>query len=251
MKRIYKLLTVLSVIVCLILAGFFVYDRWIKPERLELEIKKIDTTQLTTLPKIHGLSASFYFNDSLVTNLWRVKYVLTNIGSKTIVGEGSLKTVIGDNLRLKFKNPVSIYNIQISNENFPISLKGDKFLFKQWRATEYVEIIAFVESKGKSAPEIQLDERDLIDGRITYTTFVTNDNLNETKLIDYMPDWLKSALKWIITFVIVFSFFGLFWTVREQQKKDGTGKDSSTKIITVIIVVVFWLIFATPLLWIF
>ncbi len=60
MKKVNQVITAISVIVGLILAGFFVYDRWIKPERIELEVNCIDATQLTKLPVIEDFKANLY-----------------------------------------------------------------------------------------------------------------------------------------------------------------------------------------------
>ncbi len=150
----------------IILAGFFVYDRWIAPERVELEVKRIDATQLTKLPAIDGLKANFHFKDSLVTNLWRVKYMITNIGTKTIIGEGAQRNIIDNELKLYFNDSITILDIQIGNTNFPIELLNAKLSFKQWRPKEFIEVVAFVEPTTKANPIMQIDERDIIDGKV-------------------------------------------------------------------------------------
>jgi hypothetical protein len=252
MNKFFKILSSVSVIVGLIIAGFFVYDRWIKPEQIEIEIKRIDATQLTKLPPIDGLTASFHFKDSLVSNLWRVKYIFTNIGTKTVIGDGIQRNIIENKLKLYFKDSVSILDMQITNKNFPVVLLDNKLSFKQWRPKEFIEIITFVEPKTKQTiPTIEIDERDLIDGRIINSVYFANEKKKDLKSIDYFPIWLKSALKWIIVIIIFITFLGLILGVKQQQKTDVSVNSPATKVILYISVFIFWLLFATPLLWIF
>ena len=251
MKKIYQIITFISVIVGLILAGFFAYDRWIKPERIELDIKRIDATQLTKLPAIEGLKANFHFKDSLVTNLWRVKYIITNSGTKTIIGEGAQRNIIENKLKLYFKDSVSTLDIQICNANFPIELLKDRLSFKQWRSKEFIEVIAFVEPKTKDNPTLHIDERDLIDGKVFYSVYLTNEKKKENKLVDFLPLWLSNGLKWVITFFVFLSLIGFAVAVRKQQKEDANANTIGIKIITYILIVVLGILFATPLLWIF
>jgi len=251
MKKVNQVITAISVIVGLILAGFFVYDRWIKPERIELEVNCIDATQLTKLPVIEGFKANFQFKDSVVTNLWRVKYIITNIGTKTIIGEGAQRNIIENKLKLYFKDSVSLLDIQIIHTNFPIKLLKDKLSFKQWRPKEFIEVIAFVEPKTIINPTLQIDERDLIDGKVINSIYMTNEKKKENKLIDYLPAWLSSGLKWIITIIVFISIIAIAIGVNKKQKEDAVSISIGVKILTYVMIIIVGALFATPLLWIF
>jgi len=123
---------------------------------------------VTNLPKVKDLIVEFKYNDSIIKNLWRVKYFVKNTGTKTIIGEGNLKNIIPSNIPLKFKNISKTFSLYITGNNFPIKIinqkSGQYFLeFKQWKKNEYFEIEGLVETTNNKAPEIEIDARDIIE----------------------------------------------------------------------------------------
>jgi hypothetical protein len=77
------------------------------------------------MPSVDGLSAYFCYKDSLVNNLWSLKYLITNIGTETIIGTGTHSQIIDEEkLKLKTCDSALIIDSYMVSSNFPV--KFDK-----------------------------------------------------------------------------------------------------------------------------
>jgi len=237
--------------------GFTIYFQFIHKDIIEIEVKTIDRIQLTKDLNIENLATKYLYLDSVeVNNLWKIRYVISNIGSKTIIARGNIKNILYDNLSISIKDTIRILAVNIEQTNFPISiLKYDSnmvFLdFKQWKPTEYIDITAIIENFSESEPSFSIDERDIVDSKITYSEYRPSEMRDNKKLINYLPKGLANFLKWTILVVIIIIDIITIWAIDKQLKEDNNTLDIATRIIAFFFWLILAIIFSLPLLWMF
>ena len=246
----FKIISIFGVVFG-IFVGVFTLYQYSRDDTVKLEIKTIDKTLLTKIPEIENLTVEYKYQDSLVNNLWRIRYVISNVGSKTVIGKGNNKNLLFDCLPISIYDSVKILSIEIDDKNFPISLNAKENIvnldFKQWKKSEFIDIIAIVENLGKTTPFISIDYQDIIGAEIFFSEFnPTEKNVNR-KFIEFFPKVLIDILKWIVVIVILSLHTLIFISVRGEYKK----ANKKTKIIFVIIVLFTTIFISLPLLWIF
>lgn len=252
MKKLYGFIKILSVIATVVVFVFFVYDRYFKVENIVIEIIELESENLTKPIGTDGLTAEYKFKGDTITNLWKLRYLFKNKGDKTIVGEGSYKSIIEDKLMLKFMGINNIYELNLIEKNFPISIKNKQLNFKQWKTDEYFEIVAFVETDNQTNPKFFLDERDILDSKVVQREISTqNEVAKKDKLVDYLPTWLSNSLKWIIVIAIALGMIGIIVTTNQQLRSNTDLHTKVTKTIFIIMIIILSIIFISPLLWIF
>ena len=255
MNRIIKIIFVYiagaASIFGLLIAGYY---QFIYEEKIVLEAKTIDVVELTSLPKIDGLQATFEFNDSAVTNLWKIRLYISNKGNKTIIGQGDRKDLLTNGLPLHLNDSVSILSVMTNDKNFPVKIINNKnYLtldFKQWKVGEYLEIIGYVENCGDSEPSFFIDERDVIESEIIFSKYEPIEIETKAKLIDSLPKGLQSFIKWMIILTIIVLDIWSIFAIRKELKKDEMQSSKTVAIMAFIMWLIVTLIFTTPLLWI-
>jgi hypothetical protein len=225
----------------------FYYQFIYKPKTI-IEIKCIDITELTKIPDISGLSAKFYFADSLqVHNLWRVKYLLLNKGDNSIIGQGDKSSLLASGLKLDFADKGTVVlDMDISNQSIDAIIRRDSLFFKQWKVGEYVEIICFIEST--EIPTLHIDDRDILDSNITYTEYEPQEKTKEQHLIEYFPPSLSNILKWMVTILMGLVIIVSIPSAFKNGRQLSGGLQISLYVIALIII---YAISLTPFLWIF
>lgn len=254
MKQLKLILSFLVGAATIVGFGMTIYFQFIHKEIIEVEVKTIDKTQLTKVPDENGLTVQYLYQDSVINNLWKLRYVISNIGTKTIIAKGDNKNIILDCLPIVFKDSIKILSTSINNANFPISLdeKSTNIInldFKQWKKSEFMDIIVIVESFSRTEPIISMDERDIIDSKIIFSEYKPSEESVQKKLIDYLPKGFSNFLKWTIVCVICIMDIVAIVAINKQLKEDPNTK--SMKLLTFIIWLVITIIFSIPLLWIF
>ena len=204
-----------------------------------LEVKAMSVQLLTESTSTDDLRVQYFYKDTIpVQNLWQIQYVIRNIGDATLIGTGENKQLLSENLPLTIKNQEHIYSIAITQSNNEASLLNNRICFKQWRSGEFVELIAFVESKEQ--PQLIISDRDIKDSEIIYQKY-TPETINENaKIVDYLPRWLVQTIK--ILYFIFGGIIALGSIIAICQKGTWISK------LSVIFVLLSLLI---PLLWIF
>ncbi len=222
-----------------IAAGIVTIYFYFHKECVILEVKAMSVQLLTESTSTDDLHVQYFYKDSIpVQNLWQIQYVIRNIGDATLMGTGENKQLLSENLPLTIKNQEHIYSIAITQSNNEASLINNQICFKQWRSGEFVELIAFVESKEQ--PQLIINDRDIKDSEIIYQKY-TPETINENaKLVDYLPRWLVQTLKIIYCILGSITSFGAIIGI--CQKGNWISKLSAS------ILLLFSLI---PLLWIF
>ncbi len=258
MKKIFTI-SGLGSIASIIALSFFLYYQFVYIEKIEIEVKTISYDELTKNPTERNLKAEYTYNGDTVSNLYKARFIISNIGTKTIIGE-SLKTDLIQNkitLHIDTVNKFKILDFKITKSNFPISLNNgneDLFLkFQQWKVNEFIEITAYFESVNKAtdttANLLLIDEREIIDGKINYTIYNPTEKLEDRKIIDFLPKKMKNFFWWsaIITYfiLIILTIFGL----KSEFKKPDYISSKGTKIFVVIFMLIFMLFAILPILW--
>jgi len=237
--------------------GMAIYFQFIHKDIIELEVKAIDRIQLTKDLNVENLTTKYLYTDSVeVNNLWKIRYIISNVGTKTIIAKGNIKNIIYDNLSISIKDSIRIMAVNIEQTNFPISiLKNDNNTvvldFEQWRAAEYIDISAIIENFGKTEPSMSIYERDIADAVITYSEYRPSEIRANKKLIEYLPQGFANFLKWSIVVVIIIMVITSIWAINKQLKEDINTSDIMTKILIFIIWLILTVLFSLPLLWIF
>lgn len=236
----------------LLLAGYY---QFIYEEKISLEVKTIDVIELTSLPKIDGLKASFEYNDTTVTNLWKMRFYISNVGTKSIIGQGDRKDLLTDGLPLYIQDSISILLIKSKDKNFPIEIKNNKnhltLEFKQWKVGEYTEVIGYVENYKIGEPSVYIDDRDIIESEILFSKYEPIDKEVKAKLIDSLPEGLQSFIKWMIILTIAVLDIWSIFAIRKELKKDEIQNSRAVAILAFVFWLIITVIFTTPLLWIF
>lgn len=127
-----------------------------------------ENTLLTQKPNVPGLTVFVKYEDTTpIENLWRICYILKNTGNQNIVGEGPQSSLVtkGLGLPLYMKNIKQVIQISATNNNIA-ELKDKHLYFRQWLPDECIIIEALVESTGEK-PELYIDERDIINAKVT------------------------------------------------------------------------------------
>ena len=159
-KYIKTISTLVAITVGIVTIYFYFHK-----ECVILEVKAMSVQLLTESTSTDDLRVQYFYKDTIpVQNLWQIQYVIRNIGDATLIGTGENKQLLSENLPLTIKNQEHIYSIAITQSNNEASLLNNRICFKQWRSGEFVELIAFVESKEQ--PQLIISDRDIKDSEI-------------------------------------------------------------------------------------
>jgi hypothetical protein len=228
--------------------------QFFKKDTIVLEVNIIDKIQLTKDLGVENLTTKYTYQGREVNNVWKVRCLILNTGTKTIVGKSNNKDILTDNLFIKTKDSAKILSAKINTTNFPISVSDstDNTIgldFKQWRRSKFVDITFIVEIFENTDASIYIDEQDIINSEIIFSEY--NPNANK-KLIEYFPNNTSSFLIMkIMTVFLLILLNTVFWGLAIRESLKGNSK----KILKIaeIILNVLCFIFMTllPLLWIF
>lgn len=248
-KIMVKIISILSgIIIFIVTVSTFYYQVIHKPKTL-IEVQCLDKSQLTQLPNVEGLSGHFFYNDSIpVKNLWKMKYLLKNIGDINIIGEGRTSNLIGNILPIRIVDAIRILDVNISNNNIGVVFGNGGLIFKQWRPAEIIEITTFVECENGKQPSLLINNRDIVDAEIKYSEIVTDNLSADKKLIAHFPLGFANTLKWTAFVVsIVLYLFSIPTCVGQVKNAQGKG----LRVVLIILFIIFFAILFAPFLWVF
>lgn len=253
MEQLKKISTFLVGFATVVGLGITVYFQFIQKENVEIEIKVIDKLLLTETNNKEGLTIKYLYQDSVeVRNVWKIRYVISNAGTKTIIAKGNNNNVLQEYLPVIFKDSVKILSVKIES-NFPVtSLQQNDIVlldFKQWKKTEYLDIVALIENGSQTSPSISIDERDIVDAKIKYSVYKPNEVNGNKKLIDNFSKSFANMLKWVVVFYFFIILTGGIITIIERTRKNS--KAFIANIIFFIFFLFAFLILSIPLLWVF
>ncbi|MCT7634840.1 hypothetical protein ACOTVO_07935 [Aliarcobacter butzleri] len=175
-----------------------------------LEVKTISRDNLTKIPNVDGLQATYSYKNEEIKSLWKIHYIITNIGNEIIIGEGNKKNIIKDSINLKLIKDFKILEIESKNKDFECSISNDinniYISFLQWKPKENLELILYLEQLNSSLiPEITTSDREIINSEIKYSTFGIENLDSEKTIYDRLPQYLQPIIWWLTLI-----FYGLF-----------------------------------------
>lgn len=263
-----KNLSIIITLIGVVLTGLIGYYQIIHKDIITLDIEKVNSTLLTRPLNIKGLKVSYIYHDSIrVKKLWETTFVIRNTGKTTILGDGFLgKNIKDDCLPIQITNCEQLLSATITNCNNASRLDKGKLYFTQWKQNEYVEIKLITE--GKKSPSLIISDRDIIDSEITYSEYSPKVEMSNKKLIDSIPRGLANILKWFYSVVMGLSFlsspFVLYYSMKEDSKKTNKNGDINIHtenqddigvlgkvIVGIFTILIFFLFFGSPILWMF
>jgi hypothetical protein len=228
--------------------------QFFKKDTIVLEVNIIDKMQLTKDLGVENLTTKYTYQDREVNNIWKVRCLILNTGTKTIVGKGNNKDILTENLLIRAKDSVKILSAKINTTNFPISVSDstDNAIgldFKQWRQSKFIDITFIVEIFEKVDASIYIDEQDIIDSEVIFSEYEPNTN---KKLIEYVPNNTFSFLimKGITVLFIILSNT-ILWGLGIRDSLKGNSKNIFKIAIIILYVLCFIYTTSLPLLWIF
>ena len=259
MKKTFKFLSIVGSIASIIGLSLFIYYKYIYIKKIELEVKTINNEELAINPTEQNLKAEYTFNGDTVINLYKIRFIISNTGTKTIIGENQRSDLINDKISIYVDtiNKLKILDLKITKSNFPISLNSNSndffFKFQQWKVDEFVELTAYFESKIRVSDSIFkifiIEEREIINGKINYSVYNPTKNLEDKILIDFLPKKMKSFFWWsaIITYSILLLL--IIYSLKSEFTKAKDTSSKGIKIATAIFMLIFFLFALSPVLW--
>lgn len=245
-KKIQMFFGALGTVILIVLGVLqFINDRH-KPTILE--VKTISEIELTRPLNVDHLSSTYLYYDSIpVEHLWQSSFIITNIGGTSLYGKGfDQKNIKGDSLFFQLTNCEKILSIEAIDNTADINISNNSLQFTQWRPTEYIEIRVI--SDGPTSPELLIDERDVVEGRVIYAKYSPEENLAAKRLVDYLPEASYKVLWWVvIIFYIIIAIFSMISAVQQYRK----AEDKTTRTITLVVWIITFIFMLAPLLWMF
>jgi hypothetical protein len=254
MKKLYKIEFIGSLASILALC-FFIYFQFINESEAVLEITTTSKEELTRIPTDNNLKVQYTFNGDTVTNLWKVKFEIKNIGGKTIIGKENVG-ILSEHLPIKFGKDNVVFGVEISEMNFPVELiKMDSlnygFSFKQWKNNDFLELSAYIGNEDYSNIKgITLDERDIIDGKVIISELNSKEISIEPRLIDKLPLNIKKVAWWLMAIGYVFFLLASSWESVKILKSEDMKSSKSSTVAYVIMMIILMIAFLIPLLWV-
>lgn len=245
-KKIQMFFGALGTVILIVLGVLqFINDRH-KPTILE--VKTISEIELTRPLNVDHLSSTYLYYDSIpVEHLWQSSFVITNIGGTSLYGKGfDVKNIKGDALFFKLTNCEKILSIESVDNNAGICIQNKSLQFTQWRPNEYIEIRVI--SDGPTSPELQINERDIVDGKVVYAKYSPEEAPVKQRLVDYLSKTTYKVLWWVVLiFYIIIALFSIGAAI--QQYKNAENK--TTRTITLVVWIITYIFMLAPLLWMF
>jgi hypothetical protein len=208
MKSILNIIGVIIAIIAGIATIFSIYLQSSENKPI-IEIKTISSDKLTNLPNLDGLNANYTYKSKPVRSLWKLHYIISNIGNKTIIGEGNNKNIIKNNIKFSLGNNFKILELSNSDKNKHIKIKTNEnlitFSFLQWKQNENINLIIYVEQlNNKGIPILITNDREIINGEVKYSSLLDEINNDELALFYKLPQLLQNILWWLS--IIIFGF---------------------------------------------
>ena len=232
LNNIFQIVSFLAAIVAII-AFYFQFQE----KKPTLEIRNISSEKLTDLPNIDHLKATYVFKNDTVKSLWKLHYIISNSGDAIIIGEGNNKNIIKESLKYEINKGFKIIDYIVTNKDFPFEVyNSDEIIemkFLQWKPDEKFELIFFVEQTSpNSIPNITLNDREIINGSVKYSTLYKALNVKRS-LFNRLPSLIREVLWWISliiysSLVVVIPMFLISEILKYIRYKNWFRKNKST-----------------------
>lgn len=208
----------------------------LKSPNNEIEVKLVSRDLLTRPIEVDGLKSSYIYKGHDINKLWKLRYIITNIGNSSIIGIGDHSNLINNHLSIFLTKGYEVLESKVDSDNFVISNDNQKLTLKflQWKTNEPVEILLYLSQlENSTAPEIHINEREIIDGKVSYTSLASKEK-QKHYLYEYLPEYPVLFLKWfmIIAYglIVLIIPFGLASTIWTSAKYNNWKKEFSNEI---------------------
>ncbi|ENM3890444.1 hypothetical protein Q9F25_003683 [Vibrio cholerae] len=202
MKKIFQAIIWISALATIIGVGM-----QFKTISNEIELKLVSRDLLTRPIEVDGLKSSYKYNDKSIEKLWQLRYVLTNVGSSSIIGSGERSALIQEFITLNLTPGYEVLEVTSSSDDFNIKTvnKELKLQFMQWKPSEVVEVLMYLsQTEEVPHPSISINEREIIDGKVSNSSLVSNEN-KTSFIYELLPEPLVLFFKWftIVTYGLI------------------------------------------------
>ena len=167
---------------------------WVQlvPAKPELEANIKTTEEFSANTRIDGLTGEFKYKGEKIDKLIKITLDITNIGSRTVIGKGSKKNILGDYITLYAAEGLNIVDTKILRSDFNVELEGSldslKIRFGQWRTNESLEAVLYFKNVGQYKDQyLFIKDRDIVDG-----DFVVRRNGTSKQKVNPLNDIIPS-----------------------------------------------------------
>lgn len=209
--RFWDLFQKLAIIIALLASLATVISVWLQIRQPATKIDVlIESEHLTAIPQIPDLRAEFSFRDKLVSDLWRLSVRITNTGDKTIIGEGQLKNLLGNQVSLFVPNGYEILGIQVDSASFPVEVtqlteRSFSMRFAQWRRRESLRLTIYLQRlpQADDKPSLYSEDRPILDGDVLIRDVTNQIDTTKTPLLDRLNPVLANTLRIVSVIVLL------------------------------------------------
>lgn len=196
----FNRLALLLALITTIATVFGLYSQ-LKKEKLSLDVKLMSQENLSQFYETNREPFRLTYNGQSVRNLWRTSYLITNTGDREIIGKDVKKDIVGNELTFKSTHSDKILQARIENEQEGFELiKKDSLNFGidffQFLENEKISLTIYFEKTSKDSlnPSISFNNKQLINGFITYSKLSSNED-QELKVFEMIPKVISTPLK--------------------------------------------------------
>jgi hypothetical protein len=186
----------------------------IRTENRELDIHINSADQLTSLPNVDGLKGTFFYKNTNVVDLWKLRINFINGGDVTLIGEGQASHLLHNNILVQFPSEVTILDMSQQSGDFykiiQTSSNQLELTFSQWRPKEEFEITLYITSNKvlDTLPTPLVIGRPIIDGDVIVSNPSTQNDSPKQPLLDKLPSLVASTTR-VLGVILVLLIIGL------------------------------------------
>lgn len=164
-----------------------------RSENRSVEIQVASADHLTELPSVGGLEGDFTYNGVPVTDLWRLRLILSNSGNTSLVGEGSNSMLLADDIEIALPEDSTLLDVSpATGEFYDLIQTAENRLslrFTQWRPGEEFHVVAHLATDPPvdTPPLPSVPGRPIIDGEVLMTDRASAGSHTPRRVIDYLP----------------------------------------------------------------
>ena len=192
------------------------------------------------------------YNGKTIDDVWKLRFVLNNVGMQSIIGSGAYSALLNDRLIMKIDSNYQIisYNIPRNDldANFQQAENSFTIMFKKWKPNEMmqIEVLATPVVNNKVYPSMSMNERDVTGAKVVVHNVdyaKIEDSSNNLDWLVYLksnyPRFLFKIAKWVgLFFVVVMCIAPLVLTIQFTSIPEAPEPESIGMLLIEILVVV-------------
>ncbi len=202
--------------------GIIIAYQSLRPKNAIIQAKVVNTTEITNSLKMGDIKSVTTYKDNQVEKLWIQNIIVSNEGSKTIIGIGNNKNIVSDSsIYIEYQNSKPLYVQKVAKkDDFSTNVKVEnnkiKIYFEQWREGESIELSVFLETN-KETNSITLPnfgKRFIVDGENNVIQDKDKDSIsylerwkNNNSTLYQIIKWVSVLLSFLFLFVCLLSLF--------------------------------------------